>query len=99
MSRSRRNLSHPNPPAPAVHEARPGKVSIRCKPWSQIYVDGVMIKESFILKDHDVTGGSHVVRLVCPEHGNAEKVFTVDIDGQNVGLGCWDFTADAPCGG
>ena len=89
----------PETPPPPAPEARPGKVSIRCKPWSQIFVDGTLVKESVILKDHDVAGGRHEIRLVCPDHGNAEKVFSVDIDGQNVGLGCWDFTADAPCGG
>lgn len=89
----------PETPPPPVVEARPGKVSIRSKPWAQIYVDGTLVKESVILKDHDVPGGTHQIRLVCPDHGSAEKVFTVDIDGQNVGLGCWDFTADAPCGG
>ena len=89
---------------PAVEEVvpgealRPGTVSVRCKPWSQMYVDGALIKESVILKKHPLDGGRHQIRLVCPDHGDAEKTFSIEIDGQDAGLGCWDFTNDAPCG-
>jgi len=88
----------PGPAEAAVPDQRSGTITVRCKPWSRIYVDGALIKESVILKDHEVAGGRHQVRLVCPEHGDAEKTFTVEIDGQDAGLGCWDFTTDAPCG-
>ena len=79
--------------------AQPGTVSIRSKPVSKMYVDGALIKESVILKKHPLPGGRHTVKLVCAAEGGAEKSFTVEIDGQDAGLGCWDFTAGAPCGG
>jgi len=83
--------------APTEPAQRDGTITVRSKPWAQIYVDGEMVKESVILKKHAVTGGRHTVRLVCPDQGGAEKVFSVDINGQDASLGCWDFAADAPC--
>ena len=86
-------------PGSADATAQPGTVSIRSKPVSKIYVDGTLIKESVILKKHPLPGGRHTVKLVCDAEGGASKSFTVEIDGQDAGLGCWDFTASAPCGG
>ena len=85
--------------AAAASAAQPGTVSIRSKPVSKIYVDGALIKESVILKKHPLDGGRHTVKLVCDAEGGASKSFTVEIDGQDAGLGCWDFTTGAPCGG
>ena len=82
-------------PAPLAMAA--GTISVRTRPWAEIYVDGTLVKEGSVLPRHPVEGGRHEVRLVCPEAGNAEKAFTIDVDGQDAGLGCWDFTAGAPC--
>jgi len=83
---------------PAGPPRAAGTVSIRSKPYARIYVDGVLIKEGNVLSRHALEGGVHTVRLVCPNHGDVDKEFSVDIDGQDASLGCWDFDKGGPCG-
>ena len=83
------------PPQPT---AEAGTISIRSKPYARIYVDDVLVKEGNVLSRHTLPGGPHTVRLECPNLGDAAKEFTVDIDGQDASLGCWDFEKEGPCG-
>ena len=84
----------PTPAPPA--DLAPGTLSVSTTPWSQMYVDGVLIKSDRWLKRHPVDGGTHEVRLVCSVL-DREKVFRVTVDGDDVKLGCWDFETSAPC--
>jgi len=85
-------------PTPAVPAQAGGTITIRSKPYARIYVDGALVKEGNVLSRHALDGGPHTVRLVCPNLGDAAKEFTVDIDGQDASLGCWDFDQGGPCG-
>ena len=87
----------PPEPTPAPPPAEPGTVSLTTRPWADIYVDGVLIKGDTRLKAHALDGGRHEVRLVCSSRGNSEKVFSVEIDGQDASLGCWDFNTMDVC--
>ncbi len=87
-------IPEPATPPPA---AEPGTLSVSTTPWSQIYVDGVLVKSDRWLRKHPVDGGVHEVRLVCSALDNQEKVFRVRVDGTDMSLGCWDFAAAAPC--
>ena len=88
----------PEEPATAAEpDGLPGAISIRSRPWSRIYVDGNLAKEGTALIQHPVDGGAHEVRLVCPDRDGLEKVFSAEIDGQEVSLGCWDFDTDSAC--
>jgi len=85
-------------PEPVVAEGpAPGTLSVRTVPWSEIYVDGTLVKSDIMLRRHEVAGGAHEVRLVCTSLGGKEKVFTVNVDGTDVSLGCWDFDKDDTC--
>jgi len=67
------------------------------KQWSEFYVDGTMVKQqSNALRKHAVEGGPHEIDVVCTQLGKQKKFF-VDIDGDDVPLGCWDFETMAPC--
>ncbi len=85
-------------PAAALGPAA-GTVSLYSRPWVDIYVDGELIKSDVRLKAHPVGGGRHQIRLVCAREGNREKLYVIDVDGQDLDLGCWDFQAMAPCQG
>jgi len=90
-----RDRSEPQPEETA--ERKPGTISVRSFPWAQFYVDDVSVgKGANILKLHPVTGGAHTVRLVCTMSGNQEKVYRVEVDGDDVDLGCWDFDSETP---
>jgi len=86
---------------PALDEAAvaalPGTLTLRTRPWVRIYVDGQHLEDNFLLRRRAIDGGHHVVRLVCPQHDNREKVFEIDVDGGDVNLGCWDFETMADC--
>ncbi len=86
--------------APAAVEGEPGDggtVSVYCRPWSDIYVDGVLVKSDVRLNKHPVTPGKHVIKLVCSVEENREQSFTVDAVGDDVNLGCWDFKTMTTC--
>jgi len=86
----------PEPETPAV-DKKPGTVSLSVKQWSEFYVDGTMVKQqSNALRKHAVEGGPHEIDVVCTQLGKQKKFF-VDIDGDDVPLGCWDFETMAPC--
>ncbi len=86
----------PDPTPTPPTDLAPGTISVSTTPWSQMYVDGVLIKSDRWLKRHPVDGGTHEVRLVCSAL-DQEKVFRVEVDGDDVKLGCWDFETMAPC--
>ncbi len=74
-----------------------GTVSISSRPWSVVYVDGVSLGNRSVLRSHSLDGGPHEIRLVCTERDNQDKTFRVDIDGDHVNLGCWDFDTMRKC--
>ena len=80
-------------------EISPGTLSLYTVPFARIYVDGEYLGQLNRLKSHALEGGAHQIRLVCPSKDNREKVFEVEIDGQLVDLGCWDFGTMAVCEG
>ena len=84
----------PEPPPPL----RPGSVSLYTKPWANIHVDGTHVAAHNTLRDHPLEGGTHEIRLVCPQIEDRVKTFTIEVDGGSINLGCWDFTTMAPCG-
>ncbi len=81
------------PPAPP----RAGSVTLFTEPWAHIWIDGTLVRSESRLKAWPLAGGHHVVRLVCPPRDGAEKVFEVDVDGEEVHLGCWSFDRMGPC--
>ena len=83
----------------AESETSPGTISLYTQPWSRIYIDGEYVGQLNTLKAHALDGGTHEIRLICPNFENREKVFEVDLDGQHVDLGCWDFDRMAVCEG
>ena len=75
----------------------PSTVSLSCRPWAVVYVDGVNVGQKSTLPRHALSGGSHEIKLVCTQRENRTKTYRVDIDGDDVKLGCWDFDTMGPC--
>jgi len=55
----------------------PGYLTINARPWAEVYVDGVKVGNTPIGR-HEVTPGSHTVRLVCPPL-DAERTISVTV--------------------
>ncbi len=90
-------LTEAEGPAPPSDGPAAGTLSLYSRPWADIYLDGALLKSDIRLKRHPLEGGNHQIRLVCTAEGGREKLFMVHVDGQDVDLGCWDFSAMAPC--
>ncbi len=91
-----------DPAGAAALEAPPtaleaGTISLYSRPWSEISIDGTRVVSANRLASHPLPGGEHEIRLSCTTLGGREKVYTVQIDGDDVNLGCWDFHQMAPC--
>jgi len=86
-------VEEPPPPPPA----QPGTVTLRTRPWAEIYLDGTLIESDIILRQYPVAGGQHTIRLVCTAREGKEKTFHFEVDGKDVKLGCWDFETMAAC--
>jgi eukaryotic-like serine/threonine-protein kinase len=84
---------------PATPAPRPGTISVAyVRPWATIHVDGRLVDEgNNTLRRLPVDGGSHEVRLTCPDLGGRSKTFTLTVDGDDAVVPCWDFHEMAPC--
>ena len=91
----------PATPIPEIEAATPipepepqaGTVSLSWRPWGQLMIDGRQ-RDLPVLADHPLEGGTHTITLICPSLEDKQKQILVEIDGQHVHLGCWNFRED-----
>ena len=89
----------PSPSPEPAPSPRPGTLSVAyVRPWATIHVDGRLVDEgNNSLRRLPVDGGTHEVRLICPDLGNRTKTFTISVDGNDAIIPCWDFHEMAAC--
>ncbi len=81
------------PPPVAVEPPRPGTVTLNWQPWAVVRIDGEVVDVP-VLARYPLDGGEHRISLTCPTLGDKTREFTVEIDGTDEHLGCWNFRED-----
>jgi hypothetical protein len=62
---------------PDAAPARPGTISIKVNPWAHVYIDGVLVGDTPLVRSYPP--GSHKIRLVNEDVGKDEST-TVTVE-------------------